>query len=379
MVYLHVPFCKRFCTYCAFYSELFRETDARAYADALCREIRARRQEILSTSDVPTLYIGGGTPSVLPPSVLRRIVEELSLVTGGRYAEWTVEVNPDDITPAYAAFLKNLGVGRVSMGIQSFDDATLRKMARRHTAAGAAEAFRMLREAGFDNISVDLIFGTGPGLPDSDLDALLSLPGGPPEHVSAYQLSVEEGSALERMVRSGRFREPGERVCEAQYRRICTRLAEAGYEHYEISNFARRGSASPAAASPYRAVHNSAYWSGAPYVGLGPAAHSYDGGVRSWNPSDLGRWLRQWQSPAEGPAPREGETLSARQKDMERVMLSLRTSDGIPEDLLRRLSGNSRVDALLSQSCLEKTPEFANLRVPEPRWFVSDAIIVELI
>ena len=388
MVYLHVPFCKSFCSYCAFYSELFSSELASRYEAAVKSEIHSRQQEIRSTLSIPTLYLGGGTPSVLPPVVLQRIVEAVSEVTDGKYQEFTIEVNPDDVTPDYAVFLKALGVTRVSMGIQSFDADKLARMHRRHTAEGARHAFLCLREAGFENISVDLIYGLGSpvgsghdaghGRPSlgADLDALLSLPGGPPEHISAYQLSIEEGSLLYDQVSQGRYSECSEEVAESQYRTVCTRLREAGYEHYEISNFAAMaGSTGP---SPYRAVHNSAYWTGAPYVGLGPAAHSYDGERRSWNPSDTEAYIRYRTGFSDSGRP-GSELLTPSQRAMERVMLSLRTSDGIPEAELRYLCGDARVDTLLRQAYLEKSRINANLRIPEQHGFISDAIIAKLV
>lgn len=412
MVYLHIPFCKSFCTYCAFYSELFSSEQASRYEAAVKAEISTRQQEIRETLSTPTFYIGGGTPSVLPPMVLRNLVEAVGEVTGGAYEEFTVEVNPDDVTPAYAAFLKTLGVTRVSMGVQSFDGRTLAWMGRRHTAEGARQAFSCLREAGFGNVSVDLIYGLGSPLetgPDKqpfgevrvrkvemDLDALLSMPGGPPEHISAYQLSIEEGSALYDRVRQGRYIECSDEEAERQYYAVCARLREAGYEHYEISNFALASAAGAdartgAALVPCRAVHNSAYWTGAPYVGLGPAAHSYDGMRRSWNPSDTEAYIRYWDSLSSGirTAGNNGiadsagapgsEVLTPGQRAMERVMLSLRTSDGIPEEELRRLCGDARVDALLADSHLEKSRKNANLRIPERYGFISDAIIADLV
>ena len=398
MVYLHIPFCKSFCTYCAFYSEIFSSELAVHYEAAVKAELHSREAEIRNTLSTPTLYIGGGTPSVLPPDVLQCLVVAVAEVTGGRYQEFTVEINPDDVTPDFAAFLKGLGVTRVSMGVQSFDDRVLARMHRRHTAEGARRTFGYLREAGFDNISVDLIFGLGgpiengadgPGADgawtvssslESDLDALLSLPGGPPEHISAYQLSLEEGSALYEQVRRGRYRECADEDAARQYRMVCDRLRAAGYEHYEISNFALSG-ADGTGPSPYRAVHNSAYWFGAPYVGLGPAAHSYDGvSRRSWNPSDLKDYVTRWTD-RDSSSRSENcfEVLNPEQRAMERVMLSLRTADGISEAELRRLCSDARVDALLHQTYLEKSRINANLRIPERHGFISDTIIAELI
>ena len=394
MVYLHIPFCKSFCTYCAFYSEIFSSGQVAHFEAAVKAELHSREAEIRKSLSTPTLYIGGGTPSVLPPAVLQRLVEAVAEVTGGLYREFTLEVNPDDVTPAYATFLKGLGVTRVSMGIQSFDDRVLARMHRRHTAEGARRAFACLRDAGFDNISVDLIFGLGGPTGDggnsvgaacsessaleADLDALLSLPGGLPEHISAYQLSIEEGSALYEQVRRGRYRECADEEAARQYRMVCERLRAAGYEHYEISNFAFAGARPGEGPSPYRAVHNSAYWSGAPYVGLGPAAHSYDGvSRRSWNPADLTTYISSWEKNSFCPG--NSEQLTTEQRAMERVMLALRTADGIPEAELRRLCSDARVDALLQQTYLEKSRINANLRIPERHGFISDMIIAELV
>jgi len=269
MIYVHIPFCRSFCVYCDFFrcplpcSPGVREDIIiEDYAREICREAEKRRDEIAATAAVNTLYIGGGTPSVLPLPYLARIAD----ACGGRhYEEWTVEVNPDDITPEYARGLRELGVNRVSMGVQSLDDGMLRWMNRRHDADGARRAYRLLREAGFDNISVDVIFGVGGMSPEMLETTVRELLEWRPEHISAYQLSVEEGSALGRMAREGRYTELPDEACAAQYQLLCRLLSAAGYEHYEISNWALPGR---------RAIHNSAYWTRAPYVGLGPGAHS---------------------------------------------------------------------------------------------------------
>ena len=285
MVYLHVPFCRSFCTYCDFYSEIAcRGRDAQLFEDftaAVCAEASLRRDEIEATRDLNTLYIGGGTPSVLPLSLLRKMAAA-SLMTGGApFTEFTVEVNPEDIVEKGAAYVRGLlelGVTRVSMGVQSLDDGILRWMNRRHDAAHARQAFRILRDAGVENISVDLIFGLSQLSEAVFRRTLDEIVRWRPEHVSAYQLSIEEGSALGRMVRDGRYTEASQEQCAAQYRLLCDTLRDAGYVHYEISNWALPGR---------EAVHNSAYWSRHPYVGLGPGAHSFDGTVRSWNAESL--------------------------------------------------------------------------------------------
>lgn len=381
MIYIHVPFCESRCTYCGFYSNVIlsnaKNLCFESYAEAVCKEIAARREEIAQTLGVNTLYIGGGTPSVLPLDVLSKIVRSLSGVEGP-WSEFTIEVNPEDIVQKGEEYVKGLlalGVNRISMGVQSFDDEILRWMNRRHDSAKAIEAFRILRRCGVRNISIDLIFGL-PQLSEKvwadTIERALELK---PEHISAYQLSIEEDSALEKLMAKGNFTEASEDQCRVQYDMLCARLGEAGYHHYEVSNFSLPG---------YEAVHNSAYWRRVPYVGLGPGAHSLsEGSVRSWNSEDLVEYSR------------EEEVLSPEDVRVERIMLSLRTDVGLPEDELRSLAGDAPVDRLLSEGALwfdsahqpapfEKSqvpaPERSRrIRIPEDHFFTSDDIIRQLI
>lgn len=387
MIYLHVPFCGSFCTYCDFYSEICRGGRAfNEYADAVLKEVNDRREEICMNMSAPgavnTLYIGGGTPSVLPLDVLRRIVgavsqtEQLSLVTEPvevttpteLFDEFTVEVNPEDIVEKgreYVRGLLALGVNRISMGIQSFDDGILRWMNRRHSAAGAVEAFRILRRCGVRNISVDLIFGLSQLADDVWKDTIERALELAPEHISAYQLSIEEGSALAKLVADGRYVEASDEQCRHQYDVLCQTLRQAGYHHYEISNFARTG---------FEAVHNSAYWSRVPYIGLGPGAHSLTGDIRSWNSQELPH-----RSPDGSPATysRTSETLSPENIRVERIMLSLRTDKGLEAAELYSLADRTVINSLLSEGALEK--QGGSIRIPESRLFTSDEIIRELI
>lgn len=387
MIYLHVPFCGSFCTYCDFYSEICRSRQAfNEYADAVIAEIRDRRKELemnMSAQDaVNTLYIGGGTPSVLPLDVLSRIVgavsqtERLSLVTEPvevttpteLFDEFTVEVNPEDIVEKgreYVRGLLALGVNRISMGIQSFNDDILRWMNRRHDAGNAVKAFHILRESGVRNISIDLIFGISQLTDETWKDTIEKALELSPEHISAYQLSIEEGSALAKMVADGRYVEASEEQCRRQYDILCRCLGRSGYHHYEISNFAKPG---------FEAVHNSAYWRRAPYIGLGPGAHSLTGNVRSWNSQELPH-----RSPDGSSATysRTSETLSPEDIRVERIMLSLRTDKGLEATELYSLTDSTVVDALLSEGALER--QGASIRIPESRLFTSDEIIRELI
>lgn len=371
MVYIHIPYCRTHCTYCAFYSELLpRGGGSDAFVDALCREIAASSCERNREDDgAPhTLYIGGGTPSLLPLDALEAIVEAVKGAGWRIDEEFTLEVNPDDIVRGgldYARALKKLGVSRISMGIQSFDDAVLRRMGRRHNADGALKAFTLLREAGFDNISVDFIFGFAPVL-DMTLMAdglahLEKVGGALPEHISCYQLSVEQGSALEKMLDKGVWQMPSDEQCESQYYAICSLLESLGYEHYEISNWARPG---------FRSRHNSAYWTHHPYVGFGPGAHSLkinEGQFRRlWNVADVQAYITAWNGPAMPVDVRQGEILSAEQLRMERIMLGLRTAEGVDPDLL-----NSHNEIL-------KPTRDGRLRISESKWFVSDSIIVDV-
>lgn len=384
MIYLHVPFCGSFCTYCDFYSEICRGGRAfNEYADAVLKEVNDRREEICMNMSAPgavnTLYIGGGTPSVLPLDVLRRIVDALlssrSLRRGENtvgaqspFEEFTVEVNPEDIVEKGGEYVRGLletGVDRVSMGIQSFDDGILRWMNRRHSAAGAVEAFRILRRCGVRNISVDLIFGLSQLADDVWEDTIERALELAPEHISAYQLSIEEGSALAKLVADGRYVEASDEQCRHQYDVLCQTLRQAGYHHYEISNFARPG---------FEAVHNSAYWSRVPYIGLGPGAHSLTGDIRSWNSQELPH-----RSTDGSPATysRTSETLSPEDIRVERIMLSLRTDKGLEAAELYSLADRAVINSLLSEGALEK--QGGSIRIPESRLFTSDEILRELI
>ena len=391
------------------------------YADAVIAEIRDRQKELemnMSARDaVNTLYIGGGTPSVLPLDVLSRIVgavsqterlslvtEQLSLVTEPvevttpteLFDEFTVEVNPEDIVEKgreYVRGLLALGVNRISMGIQSFNDDILRWMNRRHDAGNAVKAFHILRESGVRNISIDLIFGISQLTDEIWKDTIEKALELAPEHISAYQLSIEEGSALAKMVADGRYVEASEEQCRRQYDILCQSLRLAGYHHYEISNFAKPG---------FEAVHNSAYWRRAPYIGLGPGAHSLTGNVRSWNSQELPHRQQDetsscnpdrisscnpdstsCQTSSRNPSgklatySRNFETLSPEDIRVERIMLSLRTDKGLEAAELYSLAGRTVINSLLSEGALEK--QGGSIRIPESRLFTSDEIIRELI
>lgn len=358
MIYVHVPFCKRFCTYCDFYSEIADEGCFKSYADSVCAEIKRRAGEM---DDNPkTLYFGGGTPSVLPLSVLTRILIALDEVGhGGPYREFTMEVNPEDIVEkgrSYVESLLSLGVNRISIGVQSFDDGMLRWMNRRHDAARAEEAVRIAREAGADNISIDLIFGISHLTDEVWADTIDRTVALDPEHISCYQLTVEGESALADMVEDRRYKEADDDLCRRQYDMLCQKLGAAGFHHYEISNFAKEG---------FEAVHNGGYWERRPYVGIGPGAHSFQRKTRSWNSKALSGWTSTT------------ETLSDEDARVEAVMLALRTDKGIDAAFLHGNCSKEAIGSLVQNGALARVGD--RYRIPEDHFFVSDEIIRELI
>ena len=392
MIYIHIPYCRSFCTYCDFYSEVASKCSTyENFAKALSAEIAARKCEIetniQSPSGVNTLYIGGGTPSVLPLSVFEPILaslEEVGCVRG--FDEFTVEVNPEDIVEkghSYVEGLLKLGVNRISMGVQSFDDATLKWMNRRHDSARAKLAYAILEESGVKNISIDLIFG----LPQLNLDgwkenlskALSISPScALPSHISSYQLSVEEGSALAGLMAKGKWSEASDEVCAKQYDILCDTLRQAGYHHYEISNFAQPG---------YEARHNSAYWNHTPYIGLGPGAHSFGQLIKSsslepelvrqWNNPDLAAYLEAGKS-GDFSGVAGGEILTREQIGLERLMLGLRTSTGVSKAFLDSFCSRECLSSVMEEGQLLLLPN-GNFRISENKFFISDSIISKLL
>ena len=370
-LYLHIPFCRTRCIYCDFYSTVGEEVQAR-YVDALLAEWQLRRDE-LRGEPVETLYIGGGTPSQLAPRLWGRLFETLGRdIDFGRCREITFEANPDDITPDYATALAALPVDRVSMGVQSFSDENLRFLRRRHTAAQALAAIGCLRRAGFERLSIDLIYGlpgqsVGTWQNDLRQAVALDLP-----HLSAYNLIYEEGTPLDRLRCEGRVQECDEMLSLQLFETTLDELAAAGYEQYEISNFARPGE---------YARHNTAYWQGIPYLGLGPSAHSYDGACRRSNPPDLKRYV---ESMRRGEPFYETEPLDADTRYNDRVITSLRTMWGLDLDAVAADFGEER-----RRYCLRMArPHMTNglleissgrLKLTRRGLFVSDGVMADLL
>lgn len=278
-LYIHIPFCKRKCIYCDFYSIASSSDLMEGYACALIDEFDNRKDE-LGGERISTVYLGGGTPSLMPAGLLSKIVSHIGL---GGVEEVTIEVNPDDVTMEYVKGLVDMGFNRVSMGVQSFIDSELRLLNRRHDAKGARNAVDILKRCGIHNISIDLIYGIpGQTLQSwrESIDAALSLD---VPHISAYNLTYEEGTRLTMMRDKGRIKEVGDELCVGMFDALSGLLLDAGYEQYEISNFSKPGMYSR---------HNSSYWNFTPYLGLGASAHSFDGRKRRYNPSNLREYVK---------------------------------------------------------------------------------------
>ena len=331
-----------------------------ALLDALPREYELRNNEI--TDPFTTIYIGGGTPSIVTPAKLARLCKALPTSDA---EEFTIEVNPEDVTAEHIKAWRDIGVNRISMGIQSFDDDELRAIRRRHSAADAIKALDLLLDGGITNISCDLIYGL-PGQSimswQTSLKRLLDyrLP-----HISAYCLSFEPGTALHARMIAGKITPTDDETLEIMYSDLCRATAEAGYEHYEISNFALPG---------MRSRHNSSYWTGTPYLGLGPGAHSFDGKIRRFNPGNLKEYIN---SAAITVIDEENED----ERFNDRSITALRTADGLDLSVLppeRADYINNTVKPFIANGQII-TNEIGRLRISESAWFQSDSILRELI
>jgi oxygen-independent coproporphyrinogen-3 oxidase len=365
-LYVHVPFCARRCSYCDFAIAVRRTVPSEAFATAVLREWNGwQRHPAWSGSEqVETIYFGGGTPSLLSPDQLARILaavrHDRPVVPG---AEITLEANPDDVTLERAAAWKSAGVTRVSLGVQSFDPAILAWMHRTHTAAQVPEAVARLREAGISDLSLDLIFGLPSALGrdwHSDLARALALA---PQHLSVYGLTVEEHTPLERWVAHGRWSPAHEEAYATEFLEADRTITAAGFEHYEVSNYARPG---------YRARHNSAYWRRAPFIGLGPSSHSAWAGERQWN-------IREWASYERAMAGTGGaiagqERLDADAVELEGLYLGLRTSGGLERSRLPPRV----VEQWVARGWATQSPADHRVRLTPEGWLRMDALVTQV-
>ena len=335
-IYIHIPYCKSKCIYCDFYSTPQVAT-MEQYVHSLLCEAQLRKTEI--SNPVTTLYLGGGTPSVMPIELLSQLINGLHTIFNLENAdEFTIEVNPDDVTPSYIKAMRQLGINRVSMGVQSFNDNELQAINRRHTAQQAIDAVKIIQNCGIGNVSVDLIYG----LPGQSLDTwqrnveqAISLN---VQHISAYCLSYELGTRLWVMREQGKVQEASDELCVAMHNTLVNKLEQAGFEHYEISNFARPG---------FRSRHNSNYWNFTPYLGLGAAAHSFDGISRRYNPSSVKEYMKAL---SENRTAFTQEHLEWWERHDEEVMVRLRTSDGLDTSLFSQRYGKNAKACLLAKA-----------------------------
>lgn len=369
-IYIHIPFCKTRCAYCDFYSTT-HEAWKQQYVDAVCKEL-VQRKDYLKGETVDTIYMGGGTPSQLSIAQLNALFATIEAhFPLSKHPEITIEVNPDDVSDSYAEGLKQTPVNRISMGIQTFDDATLRILNRRHTEQIARMATMRLREKGFQNISIDLMYGL-PGETieqwENDLQQAIALN---VEHISAYHLTYEEGTPLYRRLQQGEVSEVSEELSLTFFNMLIDALTKAGFQHYEISNFCKPGKHSR---------HNSSYWQGIAYLGCGAAAHSFDGASRQWNIADIKAYIQGIEK--DEPC-YEIEALDNATRYNEYIMTGLRTSHGISLDEVAARYGQSFADTCKKSATphLESgklITEENRIKLSREGIFVSDAIICDL-
>ena len=370
-IYIHIPFCKQRCNYCAFYSSTLYNIKEE-YADAVCKELQTRR-DYAKGEEIKTIYFGGGTPSTLPIELLQKICDTIyTNYTVCDNAEVTIECNPDDLTVEFLAKLRSLPFNRISMGVQSFDDRQLKRLGRRHNADKARQAINNARMAGYDNISIDLMFAL-PGSTAEEweltIKEAISLQ---PEHISAYNLMYEDDTPLHRALQRGDFEELSEEENVEQFQMLISKMKEAGYRHYEISNFAKPGCESR---------HNSSYWNDTAYIGCGAAAHSYDGNSREWNIADIKEYIKGMAS---GARNYEIEHLTEEERYNDTILTRLRTADGIPLTWMKN-KFSQRLNSFMLNAA-KKHIEYGNIKktdetlsLTEKGIFISDAVIRDLI
>ena len=373
-LYVHIPFCATRCSYCGFYSTTKLDLQDR-YVDCLCREIALRKEYLSSYSTdskaantiIRTIYIGGGTPSQLSRYSLEKLFYAIDTYLECSPEEVTMEVNPDDVTNDLAETISALHINRVSMGAQTFDDNRLKFLNRRHKSFQVERAIDILHEHGVGNISIDLMFGFPGQTCDSwkeDVRRAISLD---IQHISAYSLMYEEGTRLYRMLKENMIKEIDEEVSLNMYNELINILCDAGYEHYEISNFAKKG---------YRAQHNSSYWHDIPYLGIGAAAHSYNIKSRQWNVSDINKYI---ESISHDTVPFTFESIDADTHYNDIVTTELRTSEGID---LSRLD-DKYVQYIVKQAArhvADKTVDIndGHLKLTREGLYISDMIMSDL-
>ena len=334
-IYVHIPFCKKLCFYCDFY-HVISVNDNSAFIDALLKEASLRK-DYLESETVSTIYFGGGTPSVFSVKDLGTILNHINkLFRVEQDCEISIELNPDDVLPAYLDGLKDLNINRISMGIQSWRDSDLKMLNRRHDSAQAIKALKDTLDAGFENITIDLIYGI-PGMSlkewESNLDFSLSFD---IKHLSAYHLTFEPGTVFGKMLEKGTISEIDENESVAQFNILIEKAESAGFIQYEISNFGKPG---------YFSLHNSNYWKQVSYLGLGPSAHSFNGYSRQWNIRDLKGYIKLINA---GKSFYESEELNSKTRFNEYIMTSLRTMWGIDLEYVEEMFEKEGYDYIIN-------------------------------
>ena len=374
-LYIHIPLCTQRCSYCDFFSTTLLNKRVELI-DALCKEMKMRVDYLPVDGNVlETIYIGGGTPSLLTSSEINVLIncalETFPHVDTGKM-EITMEANPNDLSDSYLKELSGTAINRLSIGCQSFNDTTLKIINRRHNAEEAKNAIANARKYGFNNISIDLIYGLPSQTIDSWKDDVATAIALKPNHISAYCLELHEGSLLTKKIAKGELTEMDEADCLTCFKHLREATSAFGYEHYEISNFAQKG---------FRSRHNSSYWHDIPYIGIGPAAHSYDGVCRQWNVSHLPKYLK---AISENRLDTEIETLSVTEKYNDYILTALRTSDGIDFQYISNKFGTRFSD--LAKEVADKQQKEDNVEIigekchlTEKGIFISDSIFTEFI
>lgn len=371
-IYIHIPFCSQLCSYCDFHFSLSLSRK-NEMIDSICKEMQSRKA-YLNGEKINTMYIGGGTPSLLSYSELYKLIstaQEEYNFTLKDLSEFTIECNPEDLTLDYLQMLRELGCNRLSIGIQSFDDNVLKFMNRRHSSSRALRAVSDAKMVGFKNISIDIIFG----VPDveeltviKDIETAISCN---VNHISAYHLTIENKTVLGQLARKGQFAPISEELSDSHYHLVENMLTKAGYNHYEVSNYAKEG---------HEAIHNGNYWRGEKYIGFGPSAHSFDGVSRQWNISGNIRYIDLLGNSKEYF---DYEELSPTDMYNEYIMTALRTSRGLSLNEIRNRWGASSVEYLLSEG--KKLIDKGLLKIDGDRVYInssdfllSDSIISEI-
>ncbi len=369
-IYIHIPFCRQRCNYCDFY-KIVNTSLQQKFLSILKEEVKVRKN-YLQNENVETIYFGGGTPSVLSSSEL----EDILVLLKNKFkvnsdAEITFETNPDDLTPDYLSGIRQAGINRLSVGIQSFQDNHLKIMNRRHTATQAIKAIEDAAKAGFNNISADLIYGL-PGLSSQEweesLKQVFSLP---VQHLSAYHLTYHEGTTFYNWLKNGTLKELNEKASVNQFNALIDLSVKNGYEHYEISNLAKNNLYSR---------HNTSYWMGKKYLGLGPSAHSFDGSSRQWNISNVEQYILAFEKQMDYF---EKEELSENDKFNEYILTRIRTKWGVSLSVVNQQFGADKENYLIEQIQKYKNTETVVLQngilsLTRKGFFISDEIMADL-